>query len=80
MCACGHHLPQGLTWYQASAACKQISGTARLPEIRTAKENDDILTLQVRYVFIPIELAIGIEIYFTKFGNFLNHTTGIKCN
>ena len=39
-------LTKGLTWNEAYLGCKQLG--ARLPEIRTAAENADILKLQVR--------------------------------
>jgi hypothetical protein len=38
-------LTKGLTWTEAYLGCKQLG--ARLPEIRTAAENADILKLQV---------------------------------
>jgi hypothetical protein len=47
MCACGHYLPQGNTWNEASEACKQLGSGARLPEITSDSENNDILRMQV---------------------------------
>jgi len=42
-------LTKGLTWKEANLGCKQLG--ARLPEIRTAAENADILKLQVKGLY-----------------------------
>ena len=43
--ACGIFLKKGLTWFSAVAKC--TAKGARLPVITNAKENADILSLQV---------------------------------
>jgi hypothetical protein len=45
MCACGFFLENGLGWRQAADKCKAQG--ARLPEIMSAKEHADILSVKV---------------------------------
>jgi len=45
MCACGFFLPKGLPWRQAADKC--YAQGARLPEVMSAKENADILSVKV---------------------------------
>jgi hypothetical protein len=45
-CACGFYLEVGLTFQTASASCQSYG--ARVPEINSTKENNDIITLMVR--------------------------------
>jgi hypothetical protein len=44
-CACGFFLEKGLSWRQASDQCRTLG--ARLPEIKSAQENDDIFSVKV---------------------------------
>ena len=44
-CACGFFLARNLDWYQANQGCK--SKGARLPEINSTGENNDIFHLKV---------------------------------
>ena len=48
--ACGFYLETGLTWHQANAKCKRFN--ARLPEIRTKEDNDQIFVLKVLKCFL----------------------------
>jgi hypothetical protein len=45
MCACGFFLQKGLFWRQAADQCYALG--ARLPEVKSAKENADILSVKV---------------------------------
>jgi hypothetical protein len=47
MCACGFFLPKGLDWRQA--ANKFYERGARLPEVMSAKEIVDILSVKVSF-------------------------------
>ena len=53
---CGFFLAFGLTWYEADRRCKAQG--ARLPEIQSLSENNQILKLKVRitlqYIFAII--------------------------
>jgi hypothetical protein len=47
-CACGFFLERGLYWRQAADRCYALS--ARLPEIKSVRENTDIYNLMVNLV------------------------------
>jgi len=49
MCACGVFLQKGLDWRKAADKC--YAQGARLPEVMSAKENADILSIKVVQVF-----------------------------
>jgi hypothetical protein len=46
-CACGFFLERGLYWRQAADRCYALG--ARLPEIKSLRENQDIYALMVYY-------------------------------
>ena len=48
-CACAFSLGAGLGWSQAIDRCKALG--ARLPEIHTAAENNDINNFRVNFLF-----------------------------
>jgi hypothetical protein len=59
MCACGFFLPKGLDWRQAADKCYEQG--ARLPEVMSAKENADILSVKVSFnKFCIVYLACPI--------------------
>ena len=47
MCACGVFLQKGLDWRKAADKC--YAQGARLPEVMSAKENADILSVKVSF-------------------------------
>ena len=48
--ACGFFLEEGLTHDDATAKCKALG--ARLPEVASQKENDDLLAFKVRFYLV----------------------------
>ena len=48
--ACGFFLEEGLTQEDAAAKCKALG--ARLPEVASQKENDDLLAFKVRFYLV----------------------------
>jgi hypothetical protein len=53
-CYFGLFLERGLSWWQAFEKCRSLGG--RLPEIKSAQENADILKLKV---ILSISSRIG---------------------
>jgi hypothetical protein len=47
-CACGFYLKRALTWRQAADQCYSFG--ARLPEIKSSRENQDIYKLMVNFL------------------------------
>jgi len=49
-CACGFFLETGLTFQTAADTCNSLG--ARLPEINSTKENNDIISLMVSKIWM----------------------------
>ena len=64
--ACGIYIPRNLTYYSADLACQRLGG--RLPEVRSLRENEDILNRRPRVAFHGMWLGADDSInegYFT---------------
>jgi hypothetical protein len=66
-CACGFFLEKGLSWRQASDQCRTLG--ARLPEIKSAQENNDILSVKV-CTRIQIFTLLEVFLFTVKFKYF----------
>jgi hypothetical protein len=53
-CACGFYLQRGLYWRQAADRCYALG--ARLPEVTSARENEDLYSLMVNSnnLYLPL--------------------------